>query len=71
MKDLKQVVDVVSFLFKFLKHSQVTIEHLECKKIKVGDNLIGHRFMMANRKCEALQAQEVLVSNESKLEGMT
>lgn len=54
MKDLKQVVDVVSILFKLLKCSQVTIKHLECKKIKVGENLIGHRFMMVDWKCQTL-----------------
>jgi hypothetical protein len=71
MKDLKQVVDVVSFRFKLLKCSQVMIKHLECKNIKVGDNLIGHRFTMANWKCQTLQIQKIFVFNESKLQGMT
>lgn len=36
MKDLKQVVDVVSFCFKLLKCSQVMIKHLRMQKYKGG-----------------------------------
>jgi hypothetical protein len=70
-KELKQVTHLVSFFFEFLKHSQMMMEHWDHEKTKVEKNLIGHRFMMVDKKCQVLQVQKVFNSNESKLEGMT
>jgi len=68
--DLKQVKDLASFLFKLLKRLQFKVEHLQHEKMKVGENLIGYRFAMVDQKCQALQAQEVMISTKSKLQGM-
>jgi hypothetical protein len=59
---LKQVEDLVSCLFELLKCSQFKVEHLQCEKMKAGENLIGHRFAMVD--------QNVRISIESKLQGM-
>jgi hypothetical protein len=70
-EELKQITHLTSFLFKFLKHSQVMMEHLNHEKTKVEKNFIGHKFTMVDQKCQVLQAQKAFDSNESKLEGMT
>ncbi len=46
--DLMQVENLVSFLSKLLKHSQFKMEHLQCEKMKMGENLIGHGFITRN-----------------------
>ncbi len=46
---LKQVEDLVSCLFELLKCSQFKVEHLQCEKMKAGENLIGHRFAMVDQ----------------------
>jgi hypothetical protein len=51
MEELKQVINLTSFLFELLKHSQMMMEHLDHEKTKVEKNLIGHRFTMADQKC--------------------
>jgi hypothetical protein len=53
---LKQVEDLVSFLSELLKCSQFKVEHLQREKMKVGENIIGHRFAMVDKKRQALQA---------------
>ncbi len=68
--DLKQIENLASFLFELLKCSQFKVEHLQHEKMKMKENLIGHRFVMANWKRQALQAQEVMISTKSKLQGM-
>ncbi len=49
-KDLKDVIDVAMFLSELLKYSKVKVDHLQHKKTKVAENLIGHRFIMADHK---------------------
>ncbi len=48
-KELKDVTNVATFLFKFLKCSKVKVDHLQHKKTKVAKNLISHRFIMASQ----------------------
>jgi hypothetical protein len=57
-KDLKDVTDVAMFLFELLKCSKVKVDHLQHKKTKAAENLIGHKFTMANHKHQALQAHK-------------
>ncbi len=68
--DLKQIENLASFLSKLLKCLQFKVEHLQREKMKMKEKLIGHRFAMANWKRQALQAQEVMISTKSKLQGM-
>jgi hypothetical protein len=53
---LKQDLQLASFLFELLKCLQFKVEHLQHEKMKVGENLIGHRFVMVDQKHQALQA---------------
>jgi len=38
LDDLKQVENLASFFFELLKHSQFKMEHLQCEKMKMGEN---------------------------------
>jgi hypothetical protein len=70
LEDLKEVIDLATFLPELLKCSLVKVKRLLCNKTKAGENLKGHQFVMAKHKHQALQAQQVLDFVESKFQNI-
>jgi cellulose synthase/poly-beta-1,6-N-acetylglucosamine synthase-like glycosyltransferase len=51
-KDLKEIIDLATFLPKLLKCSLMKVKHLLHNKTKAGENLRGHWLTMVNHKLQ-------------------